>query len=97
MKDDKKLFWVKEYECLKAREILESNCYDAHTLKDALDTGANSIRLLDKDGDLTYVGYLDEDGDYQLNNDEIDLNMRVEFNSLDRDEDGYTIAIFERF
>ena len=90
-----KPFWAYEDDLFKMRDKLESECEQATTLKQALDTGANSIRL-QEDGQETYIGYLDEDGSYRLANDYIDLDLDVNFLQLDRDDDGYTIAIFEK-
>lgn len=92
-----KPFWAKEFELMKDRSNLEQDCYDAHNLYDALMTGANSIRLDDK-----MVGYLGEDGEFELYDDyEVytaeDLKkVSVEFYGLDRDDDGYTIALFNK-
>ena len=93
-----KPFWRYEYDYKQQREALESACYDAETLKDALDTGVNSIRLAEHNdySGFEYVGYLGEDGEYQLADEDIDLNTPVEFYSLDRDDDGYTIALFNK-
>ena len=88
-------FWSMEHDLMEARSNLERDCWEAENLFDAILTGANSIRL---DGDM--VGYLDENGELQLYGDweaytEEELEaVKVEFDTLDRDEDGYTIALF---
>lgn len=90
-------FWSKEYDLAEARRNLRRECWEAKNLYDAILTGANSIRL---DGEM--VGYLDEDGVVQLYDDweaytEEELEaVKVEFDTLDRDGDGYTIALFTR-
>lgn len=90
-------FWSMEHDLMEARSNLERDCWGAENLLDAILTGANSIRL---DGEM--VGYLDENGELQLYGDweaytEEELKaVKVEFDTLDRDEDGYTIALFTR-
>ncbi len=103
-----KPFWAYEYELMEMRNNLESDCYDADNLYDAIMTGANSIRLDDE-----YVGYVGEDGvpdidDNFMAENDLDLYgddgkfvgeeklkaIKVEFYSLDTDEDGYTIALY---
>ena len=90
-------FWALEHDLMEARSNLERDCWDAENLFDAILTGANSIRL---DGEM--VGYLDENGELQLYGDweaytEEELKaVEVEFDTLDRDDDGYTIALFNK-
>ena len=91
-----KPFWSIEYDYLEARDNLERDCHYANNLYDALMTGANSIRLNGK-----YIGYVEENGDFTISEAPFDKmtdtqlgNVRVEFETLDTDEDGYTIARF---
>lgn len=91
-----KVFWSIELDYKEAREQLERECYEARTLFDALMTGANSIRL-----DGRYIGYVMEDGTLDITEepfcrmtDKMLGEIRVEFDQLDRDEDGFTIALF---
>lgn len=91
-----KPFWSLEKEYLEAYDNLERDCRYANNLYDALMTGANSIRLNGK-----YIGYVTERGDFDIeekafaNMTDTQLgNVRVEFECLDRDDDGYTIAKF---
>lgn len=92
-----KPFWSMEHDLMEARSNLERDCWNTSDLMDAILTGANSIRL---DGE--FVGYVDEDGELQLYGEfetftEEQLRaVKVEFDTLDRDEDGYTIALFNR-
>lgn len=95
-------FWAKEYELLKARKDLEWNCEQAKTLQDAVICGANMTLLIDEeidDYERQAVGYVDEDGTFELYGEfdgrKLDI-IPVEFYSLDRDDDGYTTAIFRR-
>ena len=93
-----KPFWELEHEYMKAREGLESACCRAENLLDAIKCGAN-MTYLDDD---KRVGYLDEDGELELYGDfekktEQELkDIKVEFSMLDRDDDGYTVACFDR-
>ena len=94
-----KPFWSVEYGYLKKRAQLESDCYNAKTLQDAIICGANMTYL---DGEQ--VGYLAPDGAFELYGEWLDgdkaelclSDIAVEFSSLDRDDDGYTVARFER-
>lgn len=90
-------FWSVEYECKKARERLENECWNAETLQDAMICGANMTYL---DGEQ--VGYTNEDGVFEKYGEWLDgskselclSDIKVEFDRLDRDEDGYTVAYF---
>lgn len=92
-----KPFWKLEYECLNARNKLEGECYNAKNLLGAVKCGANMTYL-----DVKEVGYLGEDGELELYGDfgektEQELKkIKVEFVTLNQDDDGYTVACFER-
>lgn len=92
-----KPYWAKEYELLEARSNLESDCNEARTLYDAILCGANMTHLNGKQ-----VGYVDEDGEFQLYGDyetytEEQLQaVKVDFYGLDTDADGYTVAYFNK-
>lgn len=92
-------FWAKEYDLKQERENLESMCYDAKTLQDAILCGANMTYLYTASGDTDQVGYLREDDGtfeiYNANYEDRNLSeIEVEFDHLDEDGDGYTIALF---
>lgn len=85
-----------ELDYKEARDNFERECYEANNLYDALMTGANSIRLNGK-----YIGYVEENGDFDITEAPFDVMtdrqlgcVKVEFDGLDRDEDGFTIALF---
>lgn len=92
-----KPFWALEYDYTKARQHLEGECFQAQTLQDAILCGANMTYL---DGEQ--VGYVGEDGTFEKYGEWLDgskselclSDIEVEFDRLDRDEDGYTIAHF---
>lgn len=92
-----KPYWAIEYACLKAREDLESECWNAETLQDAILCGANMTYL-----DGKRVGYVEEDGviekyDEWNDGDKAELclsDIKVEFEELGYDADGYTVAYF---
>lgn len=92
-----KPFWAKEYELLEARSNLERDCYNAESLYEAILCGANMTHLNGKN-----VGYVDESGEIQLYGDfeeytEEQLKaVKVSFYTLDRDDDGYTVAYFNK-
>ena len=99
-------FWSMEHDLMEARSNLERECWETGNLYDAILCGANMTHLLVNDDDLadhdSMVGYLDENGEFQLYGDweaytaeELEA-IKVEFYSLDRDEDGYTIALFKK-
>lgn len=97
-KEDKP-FWSVEYDYLNKREQLEDDCYNAKTLQDAIICGADMTYL---DGEQ--VGYLETDGTFELYGEWLDgdkaglclSDIEVEFCSLDRDDNDYTVAFFER-
>ena len=91
-----KPFWSVELDYFEAYDNLERDCQYANNLYDALMTGANSIKLNGQ-----YIGYVTERGDFDIeekafaNMTDTQLgNVRVEFECLDKDADGYTIAKF---
>ena len=85
-------FWLQESKYLSARNDLEWECEHAKTLAEAVRTGANMVWV-----DNAQVGWLNEDGTLSLYEDfKGKEDMPVEFYSLDRDDDGYTIALFKR-
>ena len=91
-------FWSIEKDYLDRRESVARACSCATTLKEALETGVNSIRVKTPTGFAEdYVSYLAENGDFDLAPAYEDKNLdkiKVEFYSLDRDDDGYTVGIF---
>ena len=104
VKQNKRPFWSLEYDYLKERDALIIQCEEVENLKQALDTGLNSIRLIVGDQE-DWVGYLNEDGTYHLSSqyDAMWENGKRDglectecrFVQLDTDDDGYTIGIFE--
>lgn len=110
MNNNNKPFWALEDEYNEARSNLERDCYDAENLYDAIMTGANSIRLdykmvgwLDEDGTPNISEEFMVENDLDLYDDngkfvgEEKLKaIKVDFYSLDRDDDGYTIALFNK-
>lgn len=88
-------YWRQEYELLEARRNLERDCYDATNLYKAIMCGANQVKLNRRD-----VGYLDEDstiitlGDVEGFTPEQLRKIKVKFDRLGTDEDGYTVALF---
>lgn len=92
-----KPFWAIEYEYLEARDNLERDCAEAENLLEAVECGANMTWLI-RDGKQIPVGYLAEDyefiRDYNFKEKEL-KHIKVMFEALDRDEDGYTTAVFK--
>lgn len=100
----KRPFWSLEDEYLREYDKILDECSRVENLKQALDTGLNSIRLVVGDQE-DWVGYLNEDGTYRLS----DKYARMwengkrdglectgcRFIELDNDDDGYTIGRFE--
>ena len=68
------------------------------SLKEALDLGLNSIRLItDEDAPSDLVGWKDPDGTYCLQEpykENMIATYPVEFVELDTDEENFTVAIF---
>lgn len=94
---NKRPFWSIEFDYLKERRQFESDCRYSKNLLEALMTGANSIRLEGKN-----IGYMSEDHKFNINEepfsemDEDQLEeIKVTFDCLDTDEDGFTIALFD--
>lgn len=99
-----KPFWSIEKEYKEAYAQLEDDCYDAETLLDAVKAGANmTFVFVECDGPAFYdadmVGYLNEDGTLELEEgftEEQIRHIKVKFDRLDEDGDGYTIAFFQK-
>lgn len=83
-------FWKLESRYVQERYDLEWECAHAETLADAVRAGANMTTLDGKN-----AGWLGEDGELQDTNEELDYSTAVKFIGLDRDDDGYAIAVFE--
>lgn len=103
-------FWSQENDLMEARNNLERDCWDAHNLFDAILTGANSIRLDGEFVGWVGEDGIPDIDDYFMEANKLDLYdnngkfvgkeklraIEVEFDTLDRDDDGYTIALFKR-
>lgn len=90
-----KPYWAKFYELQEERNNAESDAQDAGNLYDAILCGFNMTYL---DGEM--VGYLDEDGKFQLYDKYVDYTeeqlqaIKVEWCGFDYDGDGYPIVYY---
>lgn len=92
-----KMFWEIEADYLEKRRDIEYACEDADNLKDAILTGINLVYV---DGE--WAGYLQTDlnfalyGEFEHMTEKELSEVKLEFIMLDEDDDGYTIAKYER-
>lgn len=91
-----KPFWAVEQEYLHEYDNFVYDCERAYNLRDALACGANNTYL---DGEE--VGWLEEGGGFFLNekfkmSDEELEKIKVEFEAITTDLDGFAIAYYNR-
>lgn len=92
-----KMFWEIEADYLEKRRDIEIECEEAENLRDAILTGINLVYV---DGD--WGGYLQPDGNFALYGEfegmtEEELSkVGVEFIAIAEDEDGYTVAKYNK-
>ena len=99
-----KLFWSIEKNYLDEYDKVIAKCEQVTNLREALDTGLNGIYLHFDDYTNDFVGYKDENGEYQLTEpyatwekegrDGIDVTY-CHFVEVDHDDDGYTVGYFQ--
>ena len=102
--DIEKPFWTIEFNYLKELDKVARRCEKVTNLREALDTGLNSIYLHIDGNTCDYVGYKDEDGEYVLTlpyrqwedeeRDGVDVTY-CHFLYLEKDDDGYTQGHFQ--
>lgn len=83
-----------EDEYLEMRDNLESDCDHATTVGEALETGVNYVEI-NEDGERHHVGYMDTNGNHIILDEIYGEGDEIAFYGLERDEDGYTIAVYD--
>ena len=99
-----KPFWITEQNYYKELDKVVEKCEKVTNLREALDTGLNSIYLHIDDSTCDYVGYKYEDGKYVLTlpyrqweeegRDGVDVTY-CHYIGLEEDDDGYTEGHFQ--